>query len=98
MSGFGDVDMSGPPKGVDDTTDYAGTELRVTWGKEHLQPLRFQGMDIGPFEMGVVVHEGETPLQAKRRAMKHLNAMAQDEIDEKLPAFKKLCAQAAGDM
>jgi GTP cyclohydrolase III len=68
--------------------DYEGEKLTVTCGKEHIQPFRFQGMDIGPFEMTVTIMEGETPLDAKRRAMKHLAAMAEEEYREKLPRFQ----------
>lgn len=70
-----------------DPTNYAGTTIHVTWGKEHVQPCRFQGMDIGPFGMDVVVLDGETPIQAKQRAMRHLNEMAEEEYRDKLPAF-----------
>lgn len=67
--------------------DCVGSTITVTWGKEHVQPCRFQGMDIGPFAMTTVVQDGETPLDAKRRAMRHLNEMAKDEFEQKLPAF-----------
>ncbi len=70
-----------------DTADYTGTPLLVTWGKEHLQPCRFQGMDIGPYAMTVVIESGETPLAASRRAMRHMNVMAEEELAEKLPRF-----------
>lgn len=81
-----------------DTTNYAGTVLHVTWGKEHVQPLRFQGIDIGPFAMDVVVHEGETPLDAKNRAMKWLNAMAEEEYAEKRPRFIARCKAEANEI
>ena len=70
-----------------DPTDYAGQTLEVTWGKEHFQPARFQGMDVGPYVMRVIILDGETPIQAKRRALVHLNAMALEDYKEKLPAF-----------
>ena len=82
------------PKPPQDTTDYTGTQMTVHWGREHIQPFRFQGMDLGPFSMEVVVHEGETPVQASRRAMRQMNQMAQDELDEKLPRFKARCRDA----
>ena len=82
----------------EDSTNYAGTTIHVSWGKEHIQPLRFQGIDIGPFAMDVVVLDGETPLDAKRRAMKHLNAMAEEEIREKMPRFIQRCKDAATDL
>lgn len=82
----------------DDKVNYAGTTIHVTWGKEHIQPLRFQGLDIGPFAMDVVVLEGETPLQAKRRAMVHLNEMAEEEVNEKMPRFIERCQEAATDL
>ena len=40
---------------TDDGVDYEGTIIHVTWGKEHVQPVRFQGMDIGPYSMDVLV-------------------------------------------
>ncbi len=67
----------------------------MTWGREHLQPVQYQGLDIGPFSMTVVVQKGETPLMAKRRAMKHLNEMGKDELQAKLPAFLKRVKDAA---
>lgn len=71
-----------------DDTEYAGSEIRVSYGREHYQPFRFQGFDIGPFEMTVTVKEGETPMQAKRRAMKILEEMAEEEIRVKGPRYK----------
>lgn len=79
----------------DDITDYTGTRMTVHCGREHIQPFRFQGMDLGPFTMEIVVNEDETPLQASRRAMRHMNAMAQAELDEKLPRFVARCKAAA---
>lgn len=61
----------------------------MAYGREHIQPFRFNGLDIGPFEMTVTIRAGETPLQAKRRAMVHLVAMAEEEFREKLPRFKQ---------
>ena len=65
--------------------------LLVTWGKEHIQPVRFQGMDIGPFAMTLPIMQGETPGQCKRRAMAQLNAMAEEELAEKKPRFIQRC-------
>lgn len=76
---------------IDDHADYEGTSIDVTWGKEHTQPVQYQGLDIGPFSMTVVVHKGETPLRAKRRAMQHLNLMAEEEYQLKLPKFIERC-------
>ncbi|MGB1142425.1 MAG: hypothetical protein ACPG1A_16110 [Halioglobus sp.] len=78
--------------------DYAGTTIHVTFGKEHIQPVRFQGMDVGPFGMDVTVQPGESPVEAKRRAMVHLEAMADEEYNEKLPAFIARCRKAATDL
>ncbi len=86
-TGFEDPKQTAHDAAVADGTDYAGTVLLVTWGKEHVQPARFQGMDIGPFAMEVRILAGETPLQAKRRAMLHLNAMAEEEFAQKLSSF-----------
>lgn len=105
MSGFGSPDDSadpkpapGPkakePKEPKDKSDYTGTPLLVTWGKEHIQPLRFQGMDLGPFAMTVVIEEGETPLAAMRRAMRQMNAMAEEQLAEKMPRFVQRCKDA----
>lgn len=52
-------------------------------------------MDVGPFEITIRIREGETPIQAKRRAMVHLNQMAEDEYQEKLPRFLERVAEAA---
>lgn len=79
-----------PPQPVDDT-DYAGTKLLVTWGREHVQPMPFQGMDIGPFSAVVRVLEGETPLETSRRVMLQLDAIAEEEYERKLPKFKERC-------
>jgi hypothetical protein len=67
--------------------DYEGALLSVTYGKEHFQPARFQGMDVGPFEIAVRIRKGETPMAAKRRAMALLAEMAEEEFREKLPRF-----------
>lgn len=80
-----------PIQEPDDGVGYEGVMLTVTWGKEHIQPTRFQGMDIGPFAMTVPILKGETPLQAKRRAMLQLNAMAEEEVNEKTPRFIARC-------
>lgn len=61
----------------------------MTLGREHIQPVRFQGIDIGPFMMTVVVQNGETPLQAKRRGYTILKEMADDERDERIAEFLK---------
>ncbi len=113
MDGFADlptVDVRGklrhqvggageaPTISIPDPTDYTGTQMVVHWGREHIQPLRFQGMDLGPFSMEIVVHEGETPLQASRRAMRHMNAMAEEELAVKLPRFIARCKAAANDL
>lgn len=81
-----------------DDTDYEGTRLLVTWGREHIQPVRFQGMDIGPFDMVVVVLEGEGPINAYRRAMRQLNLIAEEEYQSKLPNFLKRCRESASDI
>ncbi len=97
VAGFGSNDPSAgstSAAGYDDGVDYTGTPITVTWGKEHVQPIRFQGMDIGTFSMTVTVIYGETPVQAKRRAMVHLNAMAEEEADEKMPRFIARCRKA----
>lgn len=93
--GLGDSDSAAAKV---DTTDYTGTQLTVHWGREHIQPLRFQGMDIGPYSMEIVVHNGETPVQACRRAMLHMNEMAEEEFAEKLPRFIQRCKAAANDL
>ena len=72
--------------------------LLVTWGKEHIQPVRFQGMDIGPFTMTVPIMQGETPGQCKRRVMAHLNVMAEEELAEKLPRFIQRCRDGGSDI
>ena len=92
----GDSDRS--VYGEGDSTDYAGTKLLVTWGKEHIQPVRFQGLDVGPFDMTVVVQDGESPLDAYHRGIRHLNAIAEAEYETKLPAFIKRCAAVANDL
>jgi len=74
-------------EGTGELFGYEGEELRVTYGKEHFQPARFQGMDVGPFEMSTRIRAGETPLQAKRRVMALLERMAEEEYKEKLPRF-----------
>lgn len=67
--------------------DYEGTLLTVSYGKEHFQPARFQGLDIGPFEIAVRIRKGETPMAAKHRASALLNEMAEQEFKERLPRF-----------
>lgn len=85
----------GADEHVVDDTDYTGTQLTVHWGREHIQPMKFQGMDLGPFSMEVVVHKGETPFEASRRAMRHMNQMAEAELGTKLPRFIQRCKGAA---
>ena len=97
MDGFETIQGAMDAAFAADATDYTGTQMVVHWGREHIQPLRFQGMDLGPFSMEIVVHEGETPLQASRRAMRHMNAMAEEELAEKLPRFVARCKAAAND-
>ena len=87
MAGFDRPPVPEPDDGV----DYEGVQILVTWGKEHIQPSRFQGMDIGPFAMTVPVLKGETPLRTKRRVMRQLNAMAEEELNEKTPRFIQRC-------
>jgi len=81
-------DVPGPSDAwMEVSNDYEGQLLTVTYGKEHFQPVRFQGMDVGPFEIAVRIRKGETPMVAKRRAMALLAEMAEEEFREKLPRF-----------
>lgn len=77
-----------------DGVDYAGTKLTVTWGREHFSPVQYNGYDIGPFTMEVTVQRGETPLQAERRAMVHMEAMASEEKTLKLKGFLARLSEA----
>lgn len=79
------------PAGYSDPTDYRGTEMLVTWGAEIYFPVKFNGFHVGPFSMTVVVQDGERPIDAKRRAMAHLNEIANEEIKERLPKFMEQC-------
>ena len=76
-----------------DTIDYTGTKLLVTWGKELLQPVSFNSLSIGPFDMVVVIRDGETPMQAYKRAMVHLTAIAAADLEVRLPAFRATLAR-----
>jgi len=82
---------------VEDKVDYAGTKLLVSWGDETITPIRYQSMKVGPFDMMVVVQYGETPYDAYRRGIRHLNVIAQTEYASKLPAFLKRCADDAAN-
>lgn len=55
-------------------------------------------MDVGPFTMRVIIRDGETPIQAKRRALVHLNEMGEEEFEEKLPAFLARVAKAEAQL
>ncbi len=62
-------------------------DLLVTWGREHVQPVQFQGMDIGPFAMTVRVQSGESPAEVYRRTMVVLDQLAEANYQQKLPRF-----------
>lgn len=61
--------------------------MTIAYGREHFQPTKYQGMDIGPFEMTTTIREGESPIEAKRRLTAVMNQMAEEEFAEKLPRF-----------
>lgn len=44
-------------------------------------------MDVGPFEMQTVIREGESPDEARKRLMRVMNKMAEDDFAEKLPRY-----------
>ena len=67
--------------------------MLVTWGKELLQPVSFNSLSIGPFDMVVVIRDGETPMQAYKRAMVHLTAIAAADLEVRLPAFRATLAR-----
>ena len=81
----------------EDDHEYEGEPIDVTWGREHVQPVQYNGMDIGPFSMTTKIRKGETPVSAAARAMLQLDAIAQNEFKTKLPAFLQRIRDAAGN-
>ncbi len=65
----------------------AGEQLRVTWGREHFQPIQYHGMDVGPFELTVTLGDDESVLEAYRRARAQLQEIARLEHETKLAEF-----------
>ena len=70
-----------------DDVDYTGDQLTVTWGREHIQPIQFNGCDVGPFSMTVMIGNNESPAQAAARAMRWLDCIAAEEMRRKIPEF-----------
>lgn len=54
-----------------------GSELRLSWGREHLQPIEFHGLDIGPFEMTLTVRDGESISDVYEKGMNVLDQIAE---------------------
>lgn len=71
----------------DPALDAGITQLTVTWGREHFQPIQFHGFDVGPFEAVVTVQAGETVEQAFGRAQARLRELAEAEWPAKLEAY-----------
>jgi hypothetical protein len=67
--------------------EFDAAELTVTWGREHVQPVQFCGLDLGPFSMTVRVRAGETTQAAASRAFSALDVIAEAEYRRKLPQF-----------
>jgi hypothetical protein len=69
--------------------DLVGTEFLFTWPREHVQPIQFHGMDIGPYEVRLTLRPSETVESLRLRAMKYLDAIAEREYTRKLDNFLK---------
>jgi len=62
-------------------------QLRVAWPEETHQPLQYTAMKVGGLEMIVDVPEGQDPVVVARRAFAVLDAIVEEEFDQKLSGF-----------
>lgn len=81
-----ELDGEQPPDPLDDLGEDV-EELTVTWGRQHVQPVQYQGMDVGPFSLTLRLREGETLQQAYNRGMARLEEMARRDYEHRLPKF-----------
>ena len=57
--------------------------VEVTWGDELFQPLRFNGMRVGPFSASTIVRPGESVAAATVRLHREIAAAAEVITEEK---------------
>lgn len=64
-----------------------GQRVEVSWGDELFQPLRFNGMRVGPFTATTLVRRGESIAQATVRLHREVATAAQKIFEEKSRAY-----------
>lgn len=65
-----------------------GTQVKFASGREHFQPIKFHGFDIGPFEITITIDQGSPPLEAlQKRARSLLQAMKEEEFKFEREAY-----------
>lgn len=67
--------------------DLVGTQFTFSWGREHIQPVQFNGFDLGPWEVTLTLRPGESIDDLHLRATEYLDAIADREYKHKLPRF-----------
>lgn len=65
----------------------SGESLVVTWGKEGYQPVKWHGMEVGPFVRTTIIQPGETTEQAYERVRAELAVVARREFELKLSEY-----------
>jgi hypothetical protein len=75
----------------------AGERVEVTWGDELFQPVKFNGIRVGPFTASTIVRPGESIAAATVRLHREIAAAAQQIFEEKSRAYLVNLAQIASD-
>ena len=77
--------------------DLVGSQFLFSWGREHIQPVEFNGMDIGPWEVRLTLRPNETIAQLHVRASSYLDQIAEKEYNRKLPKFLERIKTASNE-
>ena len=75
----------------------AGERVEVTWGDELFQPVKFNGVRVGPFTASTAVRAGESIAAATVRLHREIAAAAQTIFEEKSATYLRNLAQIASD-
>ena len=64
-----------------------GDEVTAIWATEKFAPVQYQSFDVGPFIVRTKVREGETGIEAFKRAYAACRAAARSTYPEKRDEF-----------
>jgi hypothetical protein len=73
----------------------AGSMIVVTWGEELHAPIQFNSFRIGGLTLQIPIREGETARDAYARAWVQLEALGEEQFEEKLKGFMQRARRAS---